>query len=221
MDGELTDDAPWTEAQWEQFIERGEIRAAKYGELLETFMDHPDRDEIIDHEMGWDRPVEGDEDEWFDVEEMNRICEEAANDPEIAEEMRRDDEALKAMPAYARGFAFGLRVHDALKPFMEAASEAEAMEGDLGAAYINSLIIAAKLAGAHGMGYSDDVLCGNIVVCKKSLAAAQTCLEAMESLHRRHVVPAATLAPLIIECREVRDLVAEHIADLRRRVWWE
>jgi len=43
----------------------------------------------------------------------------------------------------------------------------------------------------------------------------------LESLKARRLAPAKTLDPLIAECKEVRRLVEEHIADLRSRVWWE
>ena len=52
------DDPPWTEDQWERFMQRSDVRSAKFGELLETLRDHPDRDEIIAREMGWDHRLE-------------------------------------------------------------------------------------------------------------------------------------------------------------------
>src|SRR5438105_11813412 len=35
---EPDDDRPWTEAQWEALMKRSDVRSAKFGELLETFM---------------------------------------------------------------------------------------------------------------------------------------------------------------------------------------
>ena len=51
---EPEDDRPWSEEKWEAFMKEGDLRAARFGELLETFIDHPDRDEIVAREMGWD-----------------------------------------------------------------------------------------------------------------------------------------------------------------------
>jgi hypothetical protein len=51
------------------------------------------------------------------------------------------------------------------------------------------MTIGARIAGGHGMGHEDDVLCGNIVCCKRSLAAADECLEALESLKAKGAVP--------------------------------
>jgi hypothetical protein len=42
------------EEQWEAFMREGDLRAARFGELLETLIDHPNRDELVAREMGWD-----------------------------------------------------------------------------------------------------------------------------------------------------------------------
>src|ERR671914_64305 len=53
------DDKPMNEAQWEAFMREGDLRAARFGELLETLMDHPNRDELVAREMGWDEIADG------------------------------------------------------------------------------------------------------------------------------------------------------------------
>ena len=58
---EETPDLPMNEAQWRRMMQESDARSAKFGELLETLIDHPDRDEIINREMGWDRPPKNDE----------------------------------------------------------------------------------------------------------------------------------------------------------------
>jgi hypothetical protein len=213
------DGRPWNEERWERFLQESEVRSAKFGELLETFMDDPNCDLLISREMGWDKPSDGDEneDELPDVEEINRLCEEAVNDPEIEREMAESRAALEAMPAYRRGYAFGLKTHRALKQLMES-KDADLAE-DAAEASINAHIVAAKLAGSHGMGYEDDTLCGTICVVKRSLAAANTCLEALERLRGRGITD-KRLDALLVEGKEVRRLVEEHIAELRSRVWW-
>jgi hypothetical protein len=51
---EPDDERPWDEARWEEEFKRSDARAERFGELLETFADDPDRDEIVAREMGWD-----------------------------------------------------------------------------------------------------------------------------------------------------------------------
>jgi hypothetical protein len=43
----------WDEFDYEKFMRECDARTDKYGELLDKYMDHPDRDRIIAREMGW------------------------------------------------------------------------------------------------------------------------------------------------------------------------
>jgi hypothetical protein len=225
---------PWNEAQWEKFLKESEVRSAKFGELLETLMDHPDRDAIIDREMGWDRDddespamewieealenqEEDDDEEEFFVKDNGQKDETKTDDDDDSEPW--EDNELKKLPYYTRAFDFGLQVHDQLKPFLT--PDEEDQDEDFIDALANGFNIAAKLAGAHGMGCEDDMICGNIVCCKRSLEAANECLRALKSLRERGLMPAQAADPLLNDGEEVRALVEKHIADLRSRVWWQ
>jgi len=228
---------PWNEDQWEKFLKESEVRSAKFGELLETLMDHPDRDAIIDREMGWDKDddapgmpwmeeaMEGqDEDEDEDDDDDDDGTFVMSEDDEAKIDGDEDDEPwedheLKKMHYYTKAFDFGLHVHDQLKPYLT--SEEDEQDEDMMDALANGFNIAAKLAGAHGMGYEDDMICGNIVCCKRSLESANECLRALKSLRERGKMPGAAANPLIKEGEEVRALVEQHIDELRSRVWWQ
>jgi len=43
----------WDEYDWERFLKQQDQRTEKYMELLERYIDDPQRDEIIAREMGW------------------------------------------------------------------------------------------------------------------------------------------------------------------------
>jgi len=45
----------WDEYDWECFLQQQDQRTEKYMELLEKYIDDPQRDEIIAREMGWTR----------------------------------------------------------------------------------------------------------------------------------------------------------------------
>jgi len=50
------DDFPeqvWNEFQWEKFLKEQDVKTNRYFQLLEKYMDHPDRDILIAREMGW------------------------------------------------------------------------------------------------------------------------------------------------------------------------
>src|SRR6266851_10157054 len=187
MSRQPPDDRPMNEEEWERQFRESDVRSAKFGELLETLIDHPDCDEIIEREMGWVREVPeplGDEepasfDPAADPEDEAEIADAPSDDPES------ELDELEQMPAYARAYQFGLRVHNTLKPFC--IPDQEDQDEDLIAALSAGFTIAAKLAGAHGMGYDDEALCGNIVCCKRSKAAAEQCLEGLRALRDRGV----------------------------------
>src|SRR5713101_1611685 len=43
----------WDEYDWERFLQQQDQKTEKYMELLEKYIDDPQRDEIIAREMGW------------------------------------------------------------------------------------------------------------------------------------------------------------------------
>jgi hypothetical protein len=89
--GQKDPEAEWDEHDYERFMKECDARTDKYMELQEKYGDSDEAEAKIAKEMGWDREDPSshecfgaageDEDERMSVEEMNRICEEAANEP--------------------------------------------------------------------------------------------------------------------------------------------
>jgi len=213
-------------------MKRSDLRSARYGELLETLMDDPQREQKIAHEMGWDieddEPEEGD----FDATEfMNQIAEEveaenqakrdAGIDP-IEEWDREREKEEQAIPAYAHVNRVGNRVIELYKPYNkdDAPKQDEEDEELLGQAFINIQIAGAKIIGGHGMGYEDDVICGNIVNCKRALEAAELGVEAWTSLRNKSFFSKEDVEEMIAGHVEAVRLINERIAELRKKVWW-
>ena len=46
-------DGAWDEYEWERFLQQQDHKTEKYMELLEKYLDDPQRDQIIAREMGW------------------------------------------------------------------------------------------------------------------------------------------------------------------------
>src|SRR5436309_15824406 len=57
-------DRIWDEYEWERFLQQQDHKTEKYMELLEKYLDHPQRDQRIAHEMGWTQLLTGDD--WSD-----------------------------------------------------------------------------------------------------------------------------------------------------------
>jgi len=75
----------WDEFDYEKFMRESDARTDKYAELLEKYMDHPDRDKIIAKEMGWSWLEEA-----LEEEEQAKDC--SATEKTVhAEETDNDD----------------------------------------------------------------------------------------------------------------------------------
>ncbi len=226
------DDRPWTEEQWEAFMKESDVRADRYGELLETFIDDPDRHEKIAREMGWlddedddDKEVFDDEDAAFELEDHDAPMSDVFESDDDQEDDDFDnprawrDREIEQIPAYVIASQVGDEIAGAIDPWLKRKPEIDD-DGRLGEAFIGCHITAAKIAGGHGMGYDDDVLCGNIVNCKRGLAGAHQSRKALVSMRDDKILPAEVVDPLLPRIDEVIKAVEERIAELRSRVWW-
>src|ERR1044072_7084076 len=92
----------WDEYQWELFLQQQESKAEKYMQLLENYLDDPQRDEIIAREMGWTQVLESKD--W--VDELDVIPDDLTgpDDPAI-EEVARSAAALEGHDLYRAAFA--------------------------------------------------------------------------------------------------------------------
>ena len=71
MGEESQPDKVWDEYDWERFLQQQDRKTEKYMELLERYIDHPDRDQIIAREMGWTHLLNDAGERWAEeVEEM-------------------------------------------------------------------------------------------------------------------------------------------------------
>src|SRR5207249_4962902 len=78
--GQKDPEAAWNEHDYERFMKECDARTDKYMELLEKYGESDEAEAKIAKEMGWDREEE-DDDDGVSVEEINRICEEALDEP--------------------------------------------------------------------------------------------------------------------------------------------
>jgi hypothetical protein len=247
-DEQEDDDRPWSEEQWEAFMKDGDLRAARFGEILETVIDDPDRDRIVARQMGWthieemldekerleaegvefEDSAEGDDEGPIDTDDDSDADESdaghAAKDP-FADEEEEDE---RAIPAYKLANRVGMRVHEALQPYMKARApqdpdeewDRDEIDERMGEAYIGCMIAAAKVIGGHAMGYEDEVLCGNIANCKRGLAGAEQCEKALLWLRESGALPGELVDELLPDVRAVQQAVRDRIEELRQRVWW-
>src|SRR5437879_1631666 len=59
-------DKIWDEYDWERFLQQQDRKTEKYMELLERYIDDPNRDQIIAREMGWNHLLDKEGRDWVD-----------------------------------------------------------------------------------------------------------------------------------------------------------
>ncbi len=210
---ESEQEKPWTEEQWEAFMKRQDLKAARFGEILETVIDDPNRYEIIQKEMGWDSDDDDGDREHFEIPEPTEEDMEEAK-----REMEESDRALEEMDAYRKSMLAAEKVDKLLKPFLKQRSDEP--DDEIGEAFINPHIACAKISGGHAMGYHDDVLCANIVKNKIALEANKKGQEALRSLAKKGVLQPKTLEPVLKHLDTAAKSIQTRIKDLRSKVWW-
>jgi hypothetical protein len=81
--GRKDPEAEWDEHDYEKLMKESDARTDKYMELLEKYGDSAEAEERIAQAMGWGSEAQGDEEAdegQMSVEELNRLCEAAANE---------------------------------------------------------------------------------------------------------------------------------------------
>jgi hypothetical protein len=204
----------WDEYQWERFLQQQDRNTEKYFGLLEKYLDHPDRDNIIAKEMGWESFDEERDAEWDEVAES--LCEEelsqSQEEPEASE---GDFEEFARSPIYQDT----LKLHTWINSWLE---REQSLKDDPEAIRLatRSAVCGAKLAAA---------LCGDdcaelgmtIAYLKRGLKAANDALDAAARLAQEKkmtVRQRMTLNKLLFKIRDrIVDLMSEYRAEWRKR----
>src|SRR3954468_12643686 len=105
-----SDDQPekvWDEHDWERFLQQQDRKTEKYMELLERFIDDPNRDQIIAREMGWNHLLDKDGREW--AENVDSLFDEEFTETEEGEEpdvqKEASEEGFEVHPLSQASFA--------------------------------------------------------------------------------------------------------------------
>jgi len=199
----------WDEYDWERFLQQQDRKTERYMELLEKYIDEPDRDQIIAREMGWPHTVETDDFDW------SEISFEASSDDDESEEEGDDDdlegipESFELHPLYQASFALTVWIDQIFDEIDEVQNHPSAVK-----LATNSAVASAKLAAALS---DDDVeeIGMTIAYLKRALKAITNAIdanlvfvkEAQLSSHRRRQLHARLF--------QVRDGIIELMGDYR------
>ncbi len=217
------EDDDWDEEDWERFLQKADVRTAKYLELFETLHNHPDCDGLIAKEMGWSQEYEdcehedkscgncGEKNECR-IYEINQIFDNAI---EYNETTESDIEDVKNITAYKKSYELFIKLRRYFNDHEGMDSDEDVLD-----AISASSRVPAKIAGGHGMGYEKDTICGNIANCKRSLKNARMCIYLLEIVRAKSILPDGGINVLISDAIKVEREVLKWIEYLRSRIWW-
>jgi hypothetical protein len=204
----------WDEYQWERFLQQQDGKTEKYMQLLETYLDDPQRDEIIAREMGWTQLL--DAKDWS--AEVDALLDESTADEDDVGigTASKSTETFEEHDLYRAAFALTIWIDQLFDQNAALQNEPAAVKLATHAA-----LASAKLAAALN-GDSLDEIGMTIAYLKRALKAITTSMEAAAQLRKPgRLITRSQYAVLQKRLFHVRDgvitLMGEYRGEWRRR----
>jgi hypothetical protein len=204
----------WDEYDWERFLQQQDHKTEKYMELLEKYLDDPQRDQIIAREMGWTQLI--DSKDWS-AEVDAFLDEEGAQEDDGADEDEESDapDTFEDHSLYRAAFALTIWIDRLFDQNPSLQNEPSAVK-----LATHSALASAKLAAA----LSDDgveEIGMTIAYLKRALKAITMSMEAASQLLAEKLVTGEQNSVLLQRLFQVRDgiitLMGEYRGEWRRR----
>jgi hypothetical protein len=220
----------WDEFRCEELLRECDTRGEKYRRLLEKYVDHPDRDRIIAHEMGWTWMEEA-----LDEKRQTPLVDENGDELTRGADVPSPEIELPAPEPSREGIDWvrdedGHIVHpikkratDALYALLDElrlVGNPEEQHRGLGELVAYTMTLCAKLAGALGSlarGWDGGEAGLMIASLKRALAVLHQALFAADALDSDTPFPAARIAHFRTELFAIREEILELMARLRER----
>lgn len=208
-------DRAWDEYEWERFLQQQDHKTEKYMELLEKYLDHPQRDEIIAREMGWTQLTTGED--WSDeVDSMLAEESSAAEDDEAPlDPINNTAESFEDHNLYRAAFALTVWIDQLFDENASLPNEPSAVK-----LATHSALASAKLAAALSDDDVDEIGM-TIAYLKRALKAITVSMEAAAQLLNERLISARQHSGLMQRLFKVRDgiitLMGEYRGEWLRR----
>lgn len=192
-------DRVWDEYQWERFLQQQDHKTEKYMELLEKYLDHPQRDQIIAREMGWTQLLNG---ETWNEEVDSILSEESTSDdnPSSAAEINISSvDGFEDHALYRAAFALTVWIDQLFDEQSTLQNEPAAVK-----LATHSALASAKLAAALSDDDVDEIGM-TIAYLKRALKAITMSMEAGAQLLSDGLINARQHSVLKQRLFEVRD----------------
>src|SRR6266567_2842609 len=202
----------WDEYEWERFLQQQDGKTEKYMQLLETYLDDPDRDEIIAREMGWTQLL--DAKDWS--AEVDALLDEGVTDDEEAVNTNRSAEVFEEHDLYRAAFALTIWIDQLFDQNPSLQNEPAAVK-----LATHSALASAKLAAALSNDHVEEIGM-TIAYLKRALKAITISMDAAAQLRQpSKLITAAQYAVLKQRLFQVRvgiiPLMGEYRSEWRRR----
>jgi hypothetical protein len=205
-------DHTWDEYDWERFLQQQDHKTEKYMELLEKYLDDPQRDQIIAREMGWTQSLG--QSEWSD--EVDALLADGA-DPDARPEASIESgiEGFEDHGLYRAAFALTVWIDQLFDDDSSLQNQPAAVK-----LATHSALASAKLAAALSDEDVDEIGM-TIAYLKRALKAITTSMDAAAQLLSNKLISSSQYAVLQQRLFQVRDgiicLMGEYRGEWRRR----
>lgn len=203
-------DKAWDEYEWERFLQQQDHKTEKYMELLEKYLDHPQRDQIIAREMGWTQLLNGDEwtddvdaliaDEASSVDDATALTAESGNNPA---------ESFENHSLYRAAFALTVWIDQLFDENSALQSEPSAVK-----LATHSALASAKLAAALSDDDVDEIGM-TIAYLKRALKAITMSMEAAGQMLNERLISPRQHGALMQRLFQVRDGIISLMGEYR------
>lgn len=184
----------WDEYDWERFLQEQDRKTERYMDLLEKYMDDPNRDQIIAKEMGWQHVVDLDESGWSENVESSE-----------------KEEEFEMHPLYQACFALSVWL-DRFLERMDADGS-----GPAAVKIANQIAIAnSKLAAALSDDDCDEIGM-TIAYLKRALKALTNALDTVPHLAQELGLSKAQARNITRRLFQIRDGIIESMGEYRAR----
>src|SRR5437016_2468551 len=203
----------WDEYDWERFLQQQDQKTEQYMQLLETYLDDPQRDEIIAREMGWTQLL--DAKDWS--AEVDALLDEDADEEGDfnMDQAGRSAETFEEHSLYRAAFALTIWIDQLFDQNPSLQNEPAAVK-----LATHSALASAKLAAALSDDDVDEIGM-TIAYLKRALKAITISMDSARQLLAEQLITPAQHSVLQQRLFQVRDgiitLMGEYRGEWRRR----
>ena len=223
--GQKDPEAEWNEHDYEKFLKESDARTDKYMELQEKYGDSDEAEEKIAREMGWleELTAEEAEEQRQRIEEMNRACEAALNEPDPEPEPHREGIDWMRDAGGELHHPLQHRCAESAIKFRHQTDELgleKSADDDFRQLMDEWRITGAKLAGAlggiaEGRGAADGSF--TVAYLKRALDHLHQAQAGLAAVAPKQLLPAGMIAEVRAELFAIREGILKLMEELRGR----